>query len=51
MIDYDVSMRRNCEPYVDLESGAVSMLVTRSYHRYAATRNTWILCFQPFHFI
>ena len=51
MVDNNVSVRRNCEPDVDLEAGAVAMLVTWGDHRHAATSNALIVCFQPIYLI
>jgi hypothetical protein len=50
MADHDAFVRRNCQPDVDLEAGAVAMLVTRGDHLYAAARNALIVCFQPLYF-
>jgi hypothetical protein len=50
MADHDAFVRRNCQPDVDLEAGAVAMLVTRGDHLYAAACNALIVCFQPLNF-
>jgi hypothetical protein len=50
MADHDAFVRRNCQPDVDLEAGAVAMLVTRGDHLYAAACNALIVCFQPLYF-
>jgi hypothetical protein len=47
MVDYDVFVRRNCKPNVDMEAGAVMVLVTRCDHGYTATGDMMIVFLQP----
>ena len=49
MVDHDVFVRRNCKPNVDMEAGAVMVLVTRCDHSYAATDDVMIVFLQPFY--
>lgn len=49
VVDYDVFVRRNCKPYMDMEAGAVMVLVTRCDHSYAATDDMMIVFLQPFY--
>jgi len=50
MVDDDVSVWRNCEPDMNLEAGAVAMLVAWGDDLHAATRNALCMCFQPVYF-
>jgi hypothetical protein len=50
VVDYDVFVRRNCKPNVDMEAGAVMVLVTRCDYGYAATDDMMIVFLQPFYF-
>jgi hypothetical protein len=47
-VDDDIFVRRNREPDMDLESGAMAMLMARSDNGYATSRDALIVSFQPF---
>ena len=49
VVDYDVFVRRNCKPNVDIEAGAVMVLVTRCDNSYAATDDMMIVFLQSFY--
>jgi hypothetical protein len=48
MIDDDIFVRRKRDPNMDLESGAVAMLIARRNIRYATSRDAPIVSFEPF---
>jgi len=48
MIDDDILVRWKRNPDVDLESGAMAMLMARRDNGYAASRDALIVSFQPF---
>jgi hypothetical protein len=47
VVDYDAFERRNREPDVDLEADAMTMLVTRCDHSYAAPDDAMVVLLQP----
>ena len=47
VVDENVFVRRNCKPDMDLEAGAVTVLVTRCDHSYAASDDAMIVFLQP----
>lgn len=50
LIDYNVLMRRNRQPDVDLKSGAVAMLMAGCNHVHAAACNALIVNLKPLYF-
>src|ERR1700719_2335817 len=50
-IDHDVFVRRNSKPDVDLEAGAMAVLVARRDHGYAAPNDVAIMRLQPLYFM
>jgi hypothetical protein len=48
MVDDDIFVRRKRKPNMDLESGAMAMLVARRDNGYATSRDALIVSFQPF---
>jgi hypothetical protein len=47
MIDDDIFVRRKRNPNMDLESGAMTMLMARRNNGYATSRDAPIVSFQP----
>ena len=50
MIDDDIFVRRNCKPDVDLETGTMTVLMTRCYHSYTAPNDVAIVLLQSLYF-
>jgi hypothetical protein len=50
VVYYDVFVRWNRQPNVDLKAGAVATLVTGCDHLHAATGNTMTMGFEPLYF-
>ena len=48
MVDDDIFVRRKRKPNMDLESGAMAMLVARRDDGYATSGDALIVSFQPF---
>ena len=48
MVNDDIFVRRKRQPNMDLESGAMAMLVARRDNGYATSRDALIVSFQPF---
>lgn len=50
VIDYDIFVRWNGKRDVDMEAGAVMVLMARCDHCHVASNNVAIVLFQPFYF-